>query len=125
MTEVIISYNTVKHLLNWVVQQALGDMARATSSLFPPSPLEPVPSVSWCDVKNGIQGPGPSLLSSCWEEVHPPCGIWRGKILGPNKKYLKLGSVHWFVTDIQLHLSLCQLCEMVNENVFKIKSFKG
>lgn len=37
MTEVFSSYNMVEHLLNGMAQQAVGDMARATSSLSPPS----------------------------------------------------------------------------------------
>lgn len=106
----------MEHLLSWIVQQALGDMARATSSLFLSSHLQPP------QVCHGVmQG---ALL--CWEEVVPWCVIWGWIILSPRRNYLKLGKfspVHnrysaAFVSVLKLHGT-------VDENVFKIKNFNG
>lgn len=72
---------TVEHLLSWIVQHALGDMARATSSLLPTNSIP--------QVCHGVmQG---ALL--CWEEVILWCVIWGGKNPQSQKEFSKAGKV--------------------------------
>lgn len=82
----------VEHLLNWMVQQTLGDGQGL------PLPSFLLPANSLHQLCHGVmQGAGPrvlvplSLVIMLGREVSPQCGTWGGKILSP-KKHLKLGN---------------------------------